>query len=71
MNGGCCLDRVYVVTGEDSADDPAYGFDPIKTGTPVQVASWLLLQPSVEQLSVVRESGGSVWACDYLAAAVA
>lgn len=60
-----------MVTGEDSADDPAYGFDPVKAGTPAQVASWLLMQPSLDQLSVVRDGGGSLWARDYLAKAAA
>lgn len=59
--------EIYLVTGDDHEDDPAWGIVPIWTGTVREAIAWLLLQDDVSRYSVMIDKY-SVWARDFLAA---
>jgi hypothetical protein len=59
---------VYRVTSDDHLDDPAWGIEPIMTGPPAEVASWLLMQADLCVLAISDGSPGTVWAVDFLRA---
>ncbi|WBO23913.1 hypothetical protein [Sphingomonas abietis] len=59
--------EIYLITGDDHLDDPAWGIVPIWTGTVRQAIAWLLLADDISQYSVVI-GDDAVWAKDFLAA---
>ena len=58
--------QVYYLAENDHEDDPAWGLSPIWTGSVRQVASWLMVQDSLDGLSVVIEDQVAIWARDLL-----
>lgn len=56
---------VYVVTGNDSWDDPAWGMEPIFTGDAAATRRWLAALSGTKHLSVMR-GGRAVWASEFL-----
>lgn len=58
--------QVYYLAENDHEDDPAWGLSPIWTGPLRQVASWLMVQDSLDGLSVVMDGRAAIWARDLL-----
>ena len=46
---------IYYLTGDDAADDPAYGMEPVMVGTFAEAQDWLEAQPPhlVQRYSVM------------------
>ena len=57
---------VYLVTGDDYLDDPAWGIEPLRVGEPQEIAMWLQQQPTLETLVISVDGGATVWAVDWL-----
>ena len=58
--------KVYSLTGDDHADDPAPGIEPVYAGSIADVVTWLCARQGDASYSVVLDDGSATWADDCL-----